>query len=335
MRVSEPLPHEALAIALFRVDREYHLQPLNPSAIRLLESGTVFSRAQLSRHSPLDSSLIPLVDAALDQGLSGSDRHFSLPGADGGLLSCSAWASPLEEHTALLAFDSAGDAASHTQSNESAALMAGMLAHEIRNPLLAITGAAQLLKNSSADPTFCDLIARESARIEQLLKELDPLRGSGETPDTLVNIHELLEDAAASVSAGVGPHIRITRNYDPSLPPIRADASRFGRALTNLIKNAAEACVSVAQPEITLATRYHLGRGVRPVAIDIIDNGNGIAPDIAKQLFRPFITTKREGRGLGLPIVARIVEDHGGRVELASGRKGSTRFRIWMPVSRM
>lgn len=332
--MSEALAHEALPLALFRVDREYHLHPLNQSALDLLESGTVFSRAQLSRHSPLDATLLPLVDTALDDQHSSSERHFLLPGADGGQLACSAWAAPLDAHHAVLALDSVSEPAIHTTANESAALMAGMLAHEIRNPLLAITGAAQLLRNANADPTFCDLINREATRIEQLLKELDPLRGSGDIPDTPVNIHALLEEAAASVSAGVGPHIRITRNYDPSLPPLAADAARFTRALTNLIKNAAEACGSVAQPEITLVTRYHLGKGSRPVAIDILDNGDGLAPAIAKRLFRPFITTKRDGRGLGLPIVARIVEDHGGRVELASGRKGATCFRIWMPLPR-
>lgn len=334
MCVSTAHAHEALPIALFRVDREYHLHPLNASALHLLEGGTVFRRAQLSRHAPLDLALLPLVDAALTARHARSERQFQLPGADGGLLTCSAWVSPLDETHALLALDSVSEPSSHLQSNESAALMAGILAHEIRNPLLAITGAAQLLKTGEADPTFCDMIMREAARIEQLLKELDPLRGAGEIPDTPVNIHELLEETTVSVSAGIGPHIRITRDYDPSLPPIAADAARFSRALTNLIKNAAEACVSVAQPEITLTTRYHLGKGVRPIAIDITDNGGGIAPDVARHLFRPFITTKREGRGLGLSIVARIVEDHGGRVELVSTRKGATCFRIWMPLPR-
>lgn len=332
--MSAPLVHDALPLALFRVDSEYQLHPLNPSALQLLEGGTVFARTQLSRHTPLDALIISLVSATIDSGSPRSERHFSLPGADGGVLACSAWVSPYGDGTALLVLDTVSEPVSHANATHSAALMAGMLAHEIRNPLLAIGGAAQLLKNSAADPTFCDLITREAARIELLLKELDPLRGSSDIPLTPVNLHELLEEAAASVSAGVGPHIRITRRYDPSLPPIAADGSRFTRALTNLIKNAAEACVSVAQPEIILTTRYHLGRGSRPVAIDIIDNGGGIGPDIAKQLFRPFITTKREGRGLGLSIVARIIEDHGGRVELASGRKAATCFRIWMPLPR-
>ncbi len=332
--MSDTLTLGALSLALFRVNAEFLLAPLNPSAISLLESGTVFSRAQLSRHTPLDATLIPLIHAAIIRQESRSERYFTLPGADGGLLTCSAFVSPLDEDTALLALDSVSEPSSHAQATHSAGLMAAMLAHEIRNPLLAISGAAQLLKNASADATFCDLITREAARIEQLLKELDPLRGSTDIPPTHINIHELLEEAAASVSAGVGPHVRITRAYDPSLPPIAADGPRFTRALTNLIKNAAEACVSVAQPEITLTTRYHLGKGSRPVAIDITDNGGGIEASIAKQLFRPFITTKREGRGLGLSIVARIIEDHGGRVELASGRKNATCFRIWMPLAR-
>ncbi len=324
---------ESLALALFKVDHDLYLTPLNNSALQLLESGTVFGRAQLSRHGLLDAQLIPHVNAALDKHTSHSERHLTLPGHDGGMLRVSFWVSPLEGEV-LLTLDIVSAPSTHADANESAALMAGMLAHEIRNPLLAITGAAQLLKNTLADPTFCDLITREASRIEQLLKELDPLRGSGGVALEEVNIHELLEEASASVSAGVGPHVRITRNYDPSLPLIPADPARFLRALTNLIKNAAEASVSVAQPEITLSTRYHLGKGSRPIAVDIADNGGGIDSAIASQLFRPFITTKREGRGLGLPIVARIVEDHGGRIELASGRKGSTCFRIWLPIAR-
>lgn len=332
MRVSESHALDALNLALFTVGNEWHLQPENPAAHHLLESGVLFSRAQLSRHTSIGAALIPLLTQVAHTSQAAALRAVRVHGVGGGGFTCSAWASPLTEGGVLLALDVVSNPASHAAEAHSAALMAGMLAHEIRNPLLAITGAAQLLKNAQADPTFCELITREAARIEALLKELDPLRGAADVPLDDVDIHQLLDEAIGSVKAGVAPHIRIVRHYDPSLPPLQADAARFTRALINLIKNAAEACVSVAQPEITLSTRYHVAQSARPVAIDITDNGEGISPEVATQLFRPFITTKREGRGLGLSIVARIVEDHGGRVELASARKGATSFRIWMPL---
>ncbi len=322
----------ALPLALFHVTHSYHLSPCNGAAELLLEAGVVFARAQLTPTIALDAAIIAAIET-LHRGdhSARSARHMPLLVADGSLCHCSYWVMPTRDPSRdYLLLDVVHQAHTHSESSESAALMASILSHEIRNPLLAIRGAAQLLVPRLSDASLCEMIIRETSRIEELLKEIDPLRGEGTHAHQPLNIHTLLEEAAASVAAGIGQHIRITRRYDPSLPAVSGNAARLSRALTNLIKNAAESCMAVAQPEITLTTRFYAGKSVCPIAIDIADNGEGIAESQRTQLFRAFVTTKREGRGLGLAIVARIIEDHGGHVELVSHARGNTCFRLWL-----
>jgi two-component system, NtrC family, nitrogen regulation sensor histidine kinase GlnL len=285
------------------------------------------------RSLQLDAALITAIEAHQTPNNLAvcSARHVPLLVADGSLCHCSYWIIPTHDSSTLyLLLDVVHQTHRHSETSESAALMASILSHEIRNPLLAIRGAAQLLTPRLNDASLCEMIIRETTRVEDLLKEIDPLRGEGTHAHQPMNIHTILEEAASSVAAGIGQHIRITRRYDPSLPDVSGNAARLSRALTNLIKNAAESCIAVAQPEIILTTRYHTGKTLCPIALDIADNGEGIAESQRLQLFRPFVTTKREGRGLGLAIVARIIEDHGGRIELLSHRKGNTCFRLWL-----
>lgn len=318
---------EALPLPVFALTQHYHLTPLNPAATRLMESGRLFTRAVLSAEQPEGRLLCPLIDEAFT-GKRVVRQEVLWPGS---AQSLSLWLAPYGDRVVMALDNQTGD--QHSEASESAALMAAMLAHEIRNPLLAISGAAQLLAGAGAQPALCELIAREASRIERLLKEMDPLRGARDAERSAINIHELLDHAIASVEASIAPHIRVTRSFDPSLPAILGDKDSLGRAFTNLIKNAAEACLSVAQPEITLTTRYHLAAGSRSVAFDISDNGPGIDDTMAGQLFRPFFTSKQGGRGLGLTIALRIVEDHGGELTLTSRRKGATCFRVLLPTA--
>ena len=220
--------------------------------------------------------------------------------------------------------------------------MAAMLAHEIRNPLLSIRGAAQLLGESAgeADRPLTTLIINEVGRIDQLIATMDPLSQTPPQALAPINIHEALEHARMAASAAFGPQIAYQQYYDPSLPPIAANHDALVQALTNLLKNAAEAVEQRPEPRITLTTRYTLGETRRnaqgtplPIAVSVADNGPGVPPRLEERLFAPFVTTKVNGKGLGLSIVARIVEEHGGLVAYERPQDGGARFTLYLPAA--
>ena len=219
--------------------------------------------------------------------------------------------------------------------------MAEMLAHEIKNPLAGITGAAQLLSMSLTreDREMTDLIVEESRRIVKLLEQVEQF-GNLQPPNlAAVNIHDVLDRARQSASVGFGAHMMMVEDYDPSLPPAYVDGDQLLQVLLNLLKNAAEA--GVAGGAITLHTFYDTslrlqgaGRdGARvPLQIEIIDDGPGLPPDIAADVFEPFISGKDNGTGLGLALVGKLVADVGGLISVTSV-PGRTVFRVSLPVA--
>ena len=222
--------------------------------------------------------------------------------------------------------------------------MAAILAHEVKNPLSGIRGAAQLLETSvgPADRELAELIRDEADRIRALV---DRMEAFGEKPiaRTAVNIHRVLEHVRKLAQTGFAAHIRFHENYDPSLPPVWANRDQLIQVVLNLVKNAAEAATQegVHHPEITLATGFQHGMRVAipgsmermdlPLFVAVRDNGHGIPEDIRPHLFEPFVTSKSSGSGLGLSLVAKIVGDHGGLIEVDS-RPGRTEFRLHLPV---
>ena len=221
--------------------------------------------------------------------------------------------------------------------------MASVLAHEVKNPLSGIRGAAQLLESSVSEPDreLAVLIRDEADRIRELV---DRMEAFGEKPieRRAVNIHRVLEHVRRLAHSGFAAHLRITEIYDPSLPPVCANRDLLVQVLLNLVKNAAEALTDAGQDgEITLLTSYR--HGVRlavpgstqrihlPLKVTVRDNGPGIAEDMRPHLFEPFVTSKASGTGLGLALVAKIVEDHGGLIEVDS-RPGRTEFCLFLPV---
>ncbi|MBP0443868.1 PAS domain-containing protein [Roseomonas sp. SSH11] len=218
-----------------------------------------------------------------------------------------------------------------------ASAMAAMLAHEVKNPLSGIRGAAQLLEQaaSEADRELCVLIQDEADRIRDLVERMDMF---SERPleREAVNIHEVLDHVRRIAATGFAAHLRILEEYDPSLPPVWGNRDQLVQILLNLVKNAAEA-VDPREGEIVLTTAYR--HGVRlaipgsrervhlPLEVTVRDNGPGIAEDVRASLFEPFITTKRGGQGLGLAMVAKLVADHGALIECDS-RPGRTVFRL-------
>ncbi|MGY6549278.1 MAG: two-component system sensor histidine kinase NtrB [Roseinatronobacter sp.] len=217
--------------------------------------------------------------------------------------------------------------------------MSQMLAHEIKNPLAGITGAAQLLSMglSSEDRSLTDLIVAETQRIVKLLDQVEQFGNQRPPECRAVNIHDVLERARRSAEVGFAAHMRISDAYDPSLPSVWADGDQLLQVFLNLLKNAAQANLMGGRIEIrtffehSLRLRAASGKDVAlPIHVEIIDDGPGLPAEIAEEIFDPFVSGRENGTGLGLALVSKIIAAHGGWVTVDS-RPGRTVFRISLP----
>ena len=229
----------------------------------------------------------------------------------------------------------------------SASGLAAMLAHEIKNPLSGVRGAAQLMEQATTPETqgLPDLIIAEVDRIRTLVDELETFTNPVPAPAAPENIHALLNHVLDVARAGFAASVRVETRYDPSLPPVLGQRDRLIQIFLNLLKNAVEAAAphAVRTARITLSTAYRPGFAVRrtgadgrrralPLEISVSDNGPGLDPHLIDHVFDPFVSSKAQGGGLGLAVAAKYVADHDGLIDCRNTETGAT-FRVLLPAA--
>lgn len=330
---------DSLPLAIVTVDRQGVVTFANPAALSLLNLRRVALLGQpLGAALGDDNALTALVTRLLDRNVTVAEADCQL-GASVGVCAVTATVTP-DGASIALTLSPRGRRRSEGSPSK-APPVARTLAHEVRNPLAGIRGAAQLIGKHANTETraLTDLIVAEVDRIRRLTDRLDAY--DSETPLALasLNIHSVL-DRVIQLVRSQHHAVDVQTDYDPSLPMMIGDGDQLIQALLNLAKNAVEAAPSHGGGRVVLASRYRTGMRLRGAAndrarplleISVRDNGPGVAPHILDRLFDPFTTTKPNGAGLGLAVCSRIVAAHGGHIDVES-KPGATAFRVYLPL---
>jgi two-component system nitrogen regulation sensor histidine kinase GlnL len=341
----------ALADPVVVVDRGGEIRLVNPAAEQFLGTGAAALRGTglaelVAPHSPL----LSLVDTVWRVGNTISEYDIPLEGPRFGSRTVTIQAALAGEAADLLVVtlhersmvDKVDRQLTHRNAARSITAMAAMLAHEVKNPLSGIRGAAQLLEQDAdeAGRQLTRLICDETDRIVALVDRMEAFSDHSPIDREPVNIHEVLERVRKLAQSGFARGARFVEEYDPSLPPVHGNRDLLVQVFLNIVKNAAEAVPS-GDGEIILTTGYRHGlrlagpggegRRHLPLMVAVSDNGSGIPEDMRPYLFDPFVTTKRNGTGLGLALVAKVIGDHGGVIEFDSQPR-RTVFRVFLPV---
>lgn len=341
----------ALPVPVVVVGRDGRVLAVNVAAEMLFEgSEATLVGTALNELLPGDSPVFHLIAEAIRSASSVSQDGVTLETPRFGPYYVNVQAAPMGDGDghAVLTFQERSLARkidsqlNHRHAARSVTAMAAMLAHEVKNPLSGIRGAAQLLDESVSEPDrqLTRLICDEADRIVALVNRMDVFSDGRPLERGPVNIHAVLEHVRKVAQNGFARHLRILERYDPSLPPVYGNRDQLVQVFLNLIKNAAEAAPEKGG-EIILSTAYQHGMRLMvpgsdsrvhlPLLISIQDNGDGIPDDLRPHLFDPFITTKRHGTGLGLALVAKIIGDHGGVIDFDSQPR-RTVFKVSLPM---
>ena len=345
------LPHAVLSI-----DTGGRIVDANVAAESFFQASLpVIKRYALKEFVPFGSPLLALIDQVRERDTPVNEYRVDLgTPRNGAERVVDIYAAPIIDrpgHVVLMLqertiADKMDRQLTHRGAARSVTALAAMLAHEIKNPLSGIRGAAQLLETSASDDdrTLTRLICDEADRIVKLVDRMEVFSDERPVEREPVNIHMVLEHVKRLAQTGFARHIRFAEEYDPSLPAVFGNRDQLVQVLLNLVKNAAEAIGEQAvDGEIMLSTAFRPGvrltvpgsnsRVGLPLEVCVRDNGPGVPDDLVPHLFDPFVTTKSSGTGLGLALVAKIIGDHGGIVECDSQPR-KTIFRILLPMAR-
>src|SRR3954452_13185366 len=343
------LPNPVLLIA-----PDGRIVDANIAAESFFEISTQFlQRQSLKELVPFGSPLLALIDQVRASGSAVNEYKVDLGTPRiGGDRQVDLHVAPLTERTGHIVgmlqertiADKMDRQLTHRSAARSVIALAAMLAHEIKNPLSGIRGAAQLLEQSAADDDrpLTRLICDEADRIVKLVDRMEVFTDERPIEREPVNIHRVFEHVKRLAQSGFARHIKFIEEYDPSLPPVLANRDQLIQVFLNLVKNAAESIGENAPDgEIHLTTAFRPGvrlslpgsktRVSLPLEFCVKDNGPGVPEDILPHLFDPFVTTKPTGSGLGLALVSKIIGDHGGIIECESQPR-RTIFRVLMPM---
>ncbi|WP_338548172.1 two-component system sensor histidine kinase NtrB [Roseovarius phycicola] len=339
----------ALPVPALILDETDRIVDINPAA-----EGFLMTSSKAIKGQPVWDRLA--VDAPIEEALERARaknaplfvNDVDVGTGDRAPLQCNLQIAPLASDTSemilLISPRELAGRVTQSQSVKSAAKsaigMAEMLAHEIKNPLAGITGAAQLLSMnlSQEDLELTDLIVSEARRIVALLEQVEQFGNVSAPQLGPVNLHDVLDRARRSALVGFAANMTILEDYDPSLPMAQGDSDQLLQVIQNLLKNATEAA-GQAGGTITLHSYYEQSLRVRrgggsgkslPLQIEVIDDGPGLPPDICNDLFEPFVSGRENGTGLGLALAAKIISDHDGWISVSSV-PGRTVFRISLP----
>jgi two-component system nitrogen regulation sensor histidine kinase GlnL len=343
----------ALPMPILMVGAGDRLVYANQAAEQFFDMGVgLLLKQKLADLLPFGSPLLQLVQQARERGASIAERNVDLTTPKLGERVADVTLTPSGEEEGVIILLQERSLAQRIDRQllyrgaaRSMSGMAAVLAHEIKNPLAGIRGAAQLLEDAILpnDRSLAQLICNEADRIRALIDRMEAFGDPMALVRGPVNIHEVLDRVKRVAETSFGRRLRIVEVFDPSLPPVWGDRDNLIQAFMNIVRNAADAAPA-ENGEIVLTTAYRPGVRIAvsgsgqkhrlslPLEVTIRDNGAGIAHDLLPYIFDPFITTKTHGAGLGLPLVAKIINDHGGVIECESQPR-RTLFRVLLPVA--